>query len=291
MSLTLLLEQKAPEVLADWPHSPLLARAHPELLRAVSLDTVESHIQHGCHPPEFTKVVKDGQPVSPAHYVAGTSVNAGRLVALVNAGFTVNLREFQRTVPYLAEAVRKITLETRFATYVSALYTPPGKQGLRHHWDQFTGVIVQVAGRKVWPLWRPIAELPTRTHLSFGPEWGPQIQDLVENTPPDHEFELTAGDSLVVPRGWIHSPYAVGDNPSLHLTFAIEERTWFSLAEELIATALAQSRFRRAILPAPLDEASAEEQVRQARDLLLNFLHELDVSTCARGLLEGHPRI
>ncbi|MEW1902985.1 MULTISPECIES: JmjC domain-containing protein [unclassified Streptomyces] len=52
-------------------------------------------------------------------------------------------------------------------------------------------------------------------------------------TAPGQSFALEPGDVFWLPRGYVHSPYAVGGEPSLHLTFALKERTFHWLASEM----------------------------------------------------------
>ncbi|MEU8545383.1 cupin, partial [Streptomyces sp. NPDC048717] len=72
-----------------------------------------------------------------------------------------------------------------------------------------------------------------------------------------------------------HSPYTEGDETSLHLTFALKERTFHWLAEEmtrdLLARALADPALRAEIPPARL-LGTPEEAVRWTREYLVGAL-------------------
>ncbi len=173
--------------------------------------------------------------------------------------------------------------ETGYSNYMSAFLTPGGEQGLLHHWDQQMGVIVQIAGAKTWQLWKPVISDPMR-------EWGESFRvwrdDFIprwEETGPDLTIELTAGQTLLMPRGWVHNPHALGHaEPSLHLTFAIRERTPLWVAERLIAQAIEQPEFRRVILPADLEEPILVGRLAETRQTLMEFLGQLDMDALAR---------
>ncbi|KQX52809.1 hypothetical protein ASE09_06015 [Streptomyces sp. Root66D1] len=51
--------------------------------------------------------------------------------------------------------------------HVNAYLTPPGAQGLKYHYDPYVTLIVQLAGRKAWPLHPPFVENPTTEYGNF----------------------------------------------------------------------------------------------------------------------------
>jgi hypothetical protein len=80
--------------------------------------------------------------------------------------------------------------------------------------------------------------------------WQPEFIPAWEAAGPDLTIELAAGQTLVLPRGWVHNPHALNsDSDSIHLTFAIRERTPLWLVEQLVARAIERPEFRRVILP------------------------------------------
>jgi hypothetical protein len=171
----------------------------------------------------------------------------GALRALAAEGYTINLRHLHERIPFLAALCRGIEQQTGHPAYVSGIITPPGGTGLRHHWDQFTAIVTQLAGRKRWPVWAPVVENPTGDHLSSPQVWTPELQHRLENTPPDLQYDLEPGDTLVLPRGWIHSPRSVATTTqtSYHLTFAVQERTWLWAMQQLLAPLIEDPRSPR----------------------------------------------
>ena len=94
---------------------------------------------------------------------------------------------------------------------------------------------------------------------------------------PDIEIDLQPGQSLLLPRGWVHNPHVTAtDRASAHLTFAIRERTPLWLAEQLTAATIHDPRFRRILLPAQVTGPGLAAQIREARDALVEYLASLD---------------
>ncbi|WP_328327904.1 MULTISPECIES: hypothetical protein [unclassified Streptomyces] len=99
---------------------------------------------------------------------------------------------------------------------------------------------------------------------------------------PDMEIDLRAGQSLLLPRGWVHNPHVLdSDEPSVHLTFAIRERTPLWLAEKLVAGAIEKERFRHVIRPGQLEGVELGRQLLGTRDALVQYLAGLDITQVA----------
>ena len=73
-------------------------------------------------------------------------------------------------------------------------------------------MVLQVAGRKRWQVYRP-------TRLNPLPD--DEVAAPKPTVPPVWEGMLEDGDMLYIPRGWWHVAFPVGE-PSLHLTLATE---------------------------------------------------------------------
>ncbi|MEV8225233.1 cupin domain-containing protein [Streptomyces sp. NPDC079167] len=189
-------------------------------------------------------------------------------------------------IPFLAEASRAIQEETGYSNYVSAFLTPPRSQGLLHHWDQQMGVIAQVKGVKRWQLWRPECPAPMREYQESFRVWNPDFIPKWETLGPDMEIALEPGQSLVLPRGWVHNPHALdSDEGTVHLTFAVRERTPLWLAEKLIASAIENPEFRRVVMPSDLlGERALADTLRVTRRALVEHLEALDVHGLARAV-------
>ncbi|MFH9244422.1 JmjC domain-containing protein [Streptomyces lydicus] len=285
MSLRLLLPQDGVnDLLTTWPDEPrVYERGVTGLDEMLSAQKLQEYVFSGCVPADEIAVVKAPNPsLNRAAFTSNGRTDPLKLWKLFRNGHTIRMGNLQRVVPYLAGASRTIQEETGYSNYVHAFLTPPGNQGLRHHWDQQMAVIVQVSGIKRWQLWRPPVDAPMREHNESFRVWRDDFVPKWEAAGPDLEVDLKAGHSLLLPRGWVHNP-RVGDvgEPSVHLTFALRERTPYWLVEKLVAGAIRERDFRRVIRPGHLGGVELGRQLAETRDALVKYLEGLDLSQAA----------
>ncbi|MFD9600657.1 JmjC domain-containing protein [Streptomyces sp. NPDC059970] len=285
MSLRLLLpEDGVTDLLLTWPDEPrVYERGTTALDDTITSDLLKDYLFTGCAPADEIAVVKAPNPsLNKGAFTTNGRSDAAKLRRLHDSGHTIRLGNLQRVLPYMAHVSKRIQEETGYSNYVHAFMTPPGNQGLRHHWDQQMAVIVQTAGVKRWQLWRPPVEAPMR---EFNESWRVWRDDYIptwEAQGPDIEVDLKAGQSLLLPRGWVHNPLvADSDETSVHLTFAIRERTPLWLAEKLVAGVIAEGEFRRVIRPAQLGGVELGKQLQDTRDALVQYLAGLDITWAA----------
>ncbi|RYJ29701.1 hypothetical protein CU044_1821 [Streptomyces sp. L-9-10] len=140
-----------------------------ELDRTVTSAFLNDYIATGCVPASEIAVVKaPGPSLNRDAFMTDGRTDPDKLRKLYRNGYTLRLGNLQRVIPFMARVSRAIQEETGYSNYVHAFLTPPGNQGLRHHWDQQMAVIVQAAGVKRWQLWRPPVEAPMR---EFNESW------------------------------------------------------------------------------------------------------------------------
>lgn len=285
MSLNLILPPDGVHDLTTaWPDEPrVYQRAPGALERAISAAILLDHVETGCIPADEIAVIKAPHPsLNPRSYTVSGRTDAARLRKLHSQGYTIRIGNLQRVMPAMARACLAIQQETGFSNYVHAFLTPPGQQGLRHHWDQQMAVIAQVDGVKRWDLWRPPVHAPMREYNESWRVWKDTYVPEWEAAGPDITIDLQPGQSLLLPRGWVHNPHVTdARRPSVHLTFAIRERTPLWLAEQLTAATVHDPRFRRILRPAQVTGPDLAAQIRQTRDALIEYLTGLDPETVA----------
>lgn len=291
MSLSLLLpEVGVADLLTSWPETPCVYQRDPtDLDRTVTPAFLNEYVDTGCVPAgEIAAVQAPNPSLNRDAFMSNGRTDPAKLRSLYSRGHTLRLGNLQRVIPFLAKASRAIQQQTGYSNYVHAFLTPPGGQGLRHHWDQQMAVIVQLAGVKRWELWRPPVVAPMR---EFNESWRVWRDDYVpawKAAGPDIEIDLKAGQSLLLPRGWVHNPHVADfDEHSVHLTFAIRERTPVWLAEKLIAGAIEHEDFRSIILPGDVGGAGLAGKLQETRTALVNYLLGLDVEELALAVREA----
>ena len=291
MSLNLILPPDGVQDLATtWPDEPRVYQRKPgDLEQAITAGTLHDHIETGCIPADEIAVIKAPHPsLNQKSFQTNGRTDAVKLRKLYSQGYTIRIGNLQRVIPAMANASRAIQEETGYSNYIHAFLTPPGNQGLRHHWDQQMAVIAQLEGVKRWHLWRPPVEAPMREYNESHRVWKPTYVEEWEAAGPDIEIDLQPGESLLLPRGWVHNPYVTAtDHPSVHLTFAIRERTPLWLAEQLTAAAIHDPRFRRVVRPAEVTGPDLAAQIGETRDALVKHLTNLDPETIARSVRQA----
>ncbi|MFK0063315.1 JmjC domain-containing protein [Streptomyces werraensis] len=272
------------ELTTHWPDEPRVYDRGRTAVDEITADSLWEHVHLGCLPPVEVRALKGDVPSITEHaFSTYGRLDGERLRALYERGYTIRLGNLQRCMAAVGRLTRAIQQETGYSNYAHAFLTPAGQQGLRHHWDQQMAVIVQLAGVKRWELWAPVVDAPMRTFNDSGRVWRAEWVGEWERRGPDQVVLLEPGQSLLVPRGWVHNPLSPKDagEDSVHLTFAIRERTPYWLAEQLLAEALKDPELRRVIRPGDLLGGGLPDQLSLVRRRLLHHLGTVDLAALA----------
>ncbi len=122
------------------------------------------------------------------------------------------------------------------AVQANAYYTPRDSQGFAVHHDTHDVLVLQVAGEKRWLVYDPLLELPLKQQ-----RYSPNLGDHGE---PVDDLVLRAGDTLYLPRGWLHEA-RTSSTDSLHLTIGITQYTWLDTFKDALAECEDTLAFRR----------------------------------------------
>ncbi len=136
---------------------------------------------------------------------------------------------------------------------VNSYSTPRGSQGFAVHHDTHDVLVLQVAGEKRWLLYDPLLELPLK-HQRYS-------KSLGEHGEPTDDLVLRAGDTLYLPRGWLHQA-ETSDTDSLHLTIGINAYTWLDAAKAALGPLEHDADLRRGVAP---DGEEADEIAERLR--------------------------
>jgi lysine-specific demethylase/histidyl-hydroxylase NO66 len=148
-----------------------------------------------------------------------------RVLAEWQAGATIVLQALHVLWHPLAVFCRLLEEALGRGVQANAYYTPRGSQGFAVHHDTHDVLVLQVAGEKRWLLYEPLLELPLK-HQRYSPSLG-------EHGDPVDDLVLRAGDTLYLPRGWLHQAETSATD-SLHLTIGIAAHTWFDAARAAV---------------------------------------------------------
>ncbi|MEO6882254.1 MAG: cupin domain-containing protein [Mycobacteriaceae bacterium] len=273
----------------DWGRAPRHTRA-AELNGAASglfsEDAVDELVAaRGLRTP-FLRVARDGATLGDREFTAPGGVGAtisdqlsdDKLLRLFAQGSTMVLQALHRTWAPLVDFAQGLGAELGHPVQVNGYVTPAQSRGFDDHYDVHDVFVLQVAGTKHWRVRPPVHDHPLRNQ-----PWTDHRAAVAEAAthPAQIDVVLAPGDSLYVPRGWLHSATALG-GASTHLTMGIHTWTRYHLAEAVVAEAMSvlakDSRWRQA-LPVGVDVGSAHQvgsDLDQVRERLREVLAGLD---------------
>jgi len=227
-----------------WGRAPLLTRQgeldrdFTELLDAAAIDELVS--RRGLRTP-FLRMAKDGTVLAASRFTRGGGAGAGvtdqaaddRILTELGGGSTLVLQGLHRTWPPVVDFATDLAAELGHPVQVNAYITPPENRGFAAHYDVHDVFVLQIAGHKRWyvhePVVRnPLPDQPWQQHRAAVASRAAE-QPLID-------VVLEPGDSLYLPRGYLHSADALGQI-SIHLTVGVHPVTRHRLVRQLIARA------------------------------------------------------
>jgi hypothetical protein len=277
-----------------WATSPLLCRAmsrpdgaFSDLFSLAAVDELLS--ERGLRTP-FVRMTRDGNVLAPGRFTRSGGAGAeiadqiadDKVLAEFGAGATLVLQGLHRTWPPIAEFAVALAAQLGHPVQINAYITPPQSQGFGPHYDVHDVFVLQFAGRKRWRVHEPVLAAPLRDQ-----PWDSRKAAVSARAagPPLIETELETGDSLYLPRGYIHAATSLGE-VSGHLTVGVHPVTRHALATELFATLAEDVELRRS-LPVGVD-LSDPQAIGADLDATISAVHaaieRLDRDAVARGI-------
>jgi hypothetical protein len=254
---------------------------------------VETAIHVGGREANRFAMTRGGAAVDPAELqVERTHIRAGytgkppinvldprAIAARFERGHTLLISDASLFSPRLQALCNSIQRETLMYVQANAYLTPPNEQGFALHHDTHDTLVLQLEGTKQWRVKQPVVALPIESQPSSPARAEGQVR----------AFDLQAGDTLYLPRGYRHECVA-GTVRSLHLTLALLPVRAIELAEAALrVAATVDVELRRSLtagwqdtegfserfgtfLAERLQKAFSGPVMRAARDLVVNEL-------------------
>jgi len=207
------------------------------------------------------RLFQDGSPVVESRYMkqvgTGSRLDAGGLTACLSQGATLIVSYIGDLAPRIRglaesceEALQAHTNANLYAGFRS-------QKGFDLHWDTHDTMMLQLAGRKRWKVYRPTRLHPLTDDVAVAPK--PTEEPIWDGI-------LEDGDMIYIPRGWWHIAYPL-DEPSLHLTFGFETLTGVTFLNWLVGKLRGHPEVRMEV-PRLGDEATRKQYVAGLRRLL-----------------------
>lgn len=225
--------------------------------------------------PPALRLAKHGKAVDPQRYLSSAKIGShevrdfpdvGRLVAEIGNGATLVLQGLHRYWPALTQQCDAMSVALSHRGQANAYLTPANSVGLGRHYDTHDVFVLQLAGTKSWTVWEPIINYPLAsqswTEISIDEATEPPTSKTV------CEAVLEPGDTLYVPRGFVHSARSL-ESTSLHLTLGVLAATWSDIARQGVNVASDVSESIRKALPVGFaHDADAREVAIAAHEQL-----------------------
>jgi ribosomal protein L16 Arg81 hydroxylase len=246
----------APDIFASdyWGRAPLfssassLPRGFGDLLSADMVD--ELIAERGVRAP-FIRLAKDGDLVDKTCYLGPAGfgaeipdqVDSAKVLDQFACGATIVLQGLHRLWPPLIDFARQAVDELGHPVQVNAYITPADSRGFDPHYDVHDVFVLQVAGSKRWVVHTPVHDHPLPTQ-----PWTQHRAAIAERAAeePVIDTTLSAGDTLYLPRGWLHSASAI-DTTSIHLTVGVSPTTRVDVARAVVDRLASSEAFRRSL--------------------------------------------
>ena len=210
----------------------------------------------GLRYPAF-RLVKAGSQISLGDYTKDVSwrpkpfggmAEPEQVAAHFADGATIVLQALHHNRLPVARFCRELEQALGHPVQANSYYTPRASQGFAVHHDTHDVFILQCAGEKRWLVYDPILELPLKNQ-----RWS---RDLGRPGPVVMDVTLRAGDTLYLPRGWLHEALT-SESDSLHLTVGVVLYAWIDAVREALDACADDVEFRRSVqdageLPAEL---------------------------------------
>ncbi len=196
--------------------------------------------------PAF-RLVKEGGQIGLSEYATDLpwrphaftgSADPDRVATAFEDGATIVLQGLHLNWTPLARFCRELEAELGHPAQANAYYTPRRSQGFAVHHDTHDVFVLQVAGEKDWRIYDPLLELPLK-HQRYSTALG-------EHGPPVLEITLRAGDTLYLPRGWLHDALT-SETDSLHVTVGVNLHTWVDAVRAALDECENDVEFRRSV--------------------------------------------
>ncbi|WP_096304866.1 JmjC domain-containing protein [Jatrophihabitans sp. GAS493] len=270
-----------------WGNRPLLTlgrelpRSFGDLFDAAAVDELVS--RRGLRTP-FLRMAKDGSVLDSKRFTRSGGAGAtapdqvadDRVLEQLAGGATLVLQALHRTWPPLVDFGSSLAAELGHPVQINAYITPPQNQGFAAHYDVHDVFVLQISGRKRWRIHEPVLRDP----LPDQP-WEQRKDAVAERSreEPIIDTVLEPGDSLYLPRGFLHSASALGDT-SIHLTVGVHPVTRASLVTALLAAARREESLR-ASLPMGRDLGDPETLAPPLRATVLALQQWLEGADAA----------
>jgi len=232
-------------------------------------------VRNGKEVPSAEYTLK-GVPIG--HHKRDGIIHTEKAFALFNGGATLVIQAGQRYFDHLSACCMELSRKFNAPVQANLYITPNRSQGFNPHWDTHDVFVLQISGTKTWHLYGFEKELPTKNQGFVSKGY---------NKEPEQTLQLSPGDFLYVPRGYVHDAMA-DDGISAHITIGILSFTWIRYFSELLMQLENEKAFREAV---PFWSADLDTAIREKTELLKETLDRLVAADAIQKLDDQYQRM
>lgn len=265
-----------------WERKPLFVqRGDPDYYAdLLTLDAVDEALTFAGADLDSIRVVADGHETKVSSFAASHDNNAlEALYVSYRSGATIVLNALEQRLAPLQRFARTLGGELSCRIQMNIYVTPAGSQGFAPHYDTHDVFVAQVHGSKRWRLASQPYALPQ------------QGESYDKSQPPpdtEHEFELTAGDLLYLPRGTVHWATADQRDTSVHITMGVHPLLYTQLVADAVKQLATEDvRFRMGL---PIGFATDTRARRAAEDRCAELIALLAKRMSPTGMVDDAVR-
>lgn len=206
---------------------------------------------------------------------------AGRVVDRYRRGSTIVITHAHKLRNELMELCRSVQRSFMMRCQTNVYLSPAGNQGFNPHFDTHDVFILQISGRKTFNFYSGGTHFPTSAD-----RFDRDIHQVGSKT---ESIDLSAGDTLYIPRGFVHDAVANQDEPSLHVTLGVYPILMHELLQELTHISIETDADMRKAVPQSLwtSTASRTPIAEQLRKVMLDQLSENNLNLALSRLLDS----
>jgi ribosomal protein L16 Arg81 hydroxylase len=229
-----------------WEQAPLVvSRSKPDAFAdLLSIEAIDRILSTMRLRGRDLRIAQEGSLLPTSSYCGSSdgedNIDLYRAFALFSDGATLILNNAERFWAPLRELVAGLANFFGGRVQANVYVTPPSSRGFTAHYDTHDVFLLQVAGAKSWRVCASSVALPLAAQ--------PYDDGVAEKTDTQQEFRLTVGDTLYLPRGFIHEATTQLET-SAHITVGVFAPLWIDLLSELIVTAGERDHDLRRSLP------------------------------------------
>jgi len=248
-----------------WETQPLhVARANNYHQPLISIAGIEELLSNRRLYFPDVQLVRADLTIEPTDYTTeNNQILPLRLLQHHCTGATILIAHAQFHFNALNTLCRQLRQQLGIDCQTNLYLSPVAAQGFKPHYDSHDVLILQVSGEKIFRFYAGGPSLPEERH-----RFDSQRDPIGEKT---QEICLCEGDTLYLPRGYLHDAVAAGDEPSLHITVGLFAPTLADVVDEAINL----KRNHRAQWRNSLLHLSAQTENQGVDTTLTEALHQI----------------